>query len=75
MEKEVDKARQREMQRIVELADLYHVEHGRFPSRIRIGRALAARAFPRNPRMAVMPDFTVVQDDALQSEAHAFDAE
>ena len=60
--------REKQMQRLVKFADSFLMQHGRFPSKIRVGADIARRLFPSGEGCAVTPDFTVELDDALQSD-------
>ena len=65
--------RNEEIARIIGLGDVYFVENGRYPSKVRIGQAVAERAFPPNVREAVTPYFIIVLDEALQPEEISLD--
>jgi hypothetical protein len=65
--------RGREMQKIIDRADSYFVQHGRFPSKIRVGANIGKRLFPAGSDRAVTPDFTVELDKNLGLDELAID--
>ena len=66
-------ARNEEIFNIIGLGDQYFLDNGRYPSKARIGKAVAKRAFPPNVREAVTQYFIIVLDDSLQPEKIALD--
>jgi hypothetical protein len=65
--------RNEEIAHIVELSDEYLLAKGRYPSKARIGKAIAERAFPPYAREAITPYFIIVLDDSLQDEEIVLD--
>ena len=68
-----DSSRHSEFQKITLQADRYRILNGRYPAKIRVGRAVASRAFPKGATTAVTLDFHVEMDDSLDPEEVVMD--
>ena len=60
--------REHEVQSLVALGDTFFVEHGRFPSKIRVGEEIARHLIPPGARRVAIPHYTVEWDPALGAE-------
>jgi hypothetical protein len=72
MPSEQDSRRQEEMRKLISQGDQYKLTH-KYPARMRVGRAIAARAFPKGATTAVTPEFHIELDIALPPEHVAMD--